>query len=46
MKCWKILWGVQTAVLLGLTAAVITLLCQSAETHEAIRMVCRYLAGG
>lgn len=46
MKRWKLLWGIQSALLLGLTAAVIALVCQSAETHEAIRMVCRYLAGG
>lgn len=46
MKRWKILFGVQTALLLGLTGAVIVLICHTMETHEAIRMVCRYLAGG
>lgn len=46
MKRWKWFMAGQTVLLLGLTAAVIALIVQSAETHEAIRMVCRYLAGG
>ena len=41
----RVLW-IQSGLLLLVAAAVAVLLCHTLQTQEAVRMFCRYLAGG
>lgn len=46
MRKIKFILLIQSILLLALIAAVLILFFESIKTHEAIRLVCRYLAGG
>lgn len=46
MRYLKWILLLQSTLLVVLAIVIIVLIIQTTQTHEAIRLVCRYLAGG